>query len=115
MVLHIEWAEGFSRNAIITIGSIDWIFVNAGFEAGSRCCRDHVHRSRVSAILVGGGRRVLGWTADHVISRTVLLMLGKNDALRAVAVHPLEIPDGVIVVNFRPKYMTPSPYHTLSS
>src|SRR5580698_11136003 len=43
----------------------------------------------------------------------MLCMFSKNDALRAISVHPLEIPDFVIVIDLRAKYVAPTPSYPL--
>src|ERR1039458_4350606 len=52
-------------------------------------------------------------TAYHVVTCSVLCVLGNNDALRAVSIHPLEVPDGVIMIYLGAKYMTPSASYAL--
>src|SRR6185437_15003957 len=37
----------------------------------------------------------------------------KDHAFRSVAIHPLEIPDGIVVFDPWPEYVTPAPSHTL--
>ena len=40
-------------------------------------------------------------------------MFSKNDALRAIPVHPLEIPDFIIVIYLRAKHVAPTASHSL--
>src|SRR5271157_3234175 len=52
-------------------------------------------------------------SAGYKVSRAVLCMLCKNDPLRGTPIHPLEVPDFIIVIYLRAKYMTPAASHPL--
>src|ERR1035441_103500 len=52
-------------------------------------------------------------TAYHVVTCSVLFVLGNNHALGAVSIHPLEVPDGLIMISLGAKYMTPSASYAL--
>src|ERR1039457_7036227 len=52
-------------------------------------------------------------TAYHVVTCSVLFVLGNNHALGAVSIHPLEVPDGVIMIYLGAKYMTPPASYAL--
>src|ERR1700678_2790945 len=107
LITEIHGTIGFAWNAVVPVLIINRVSVYSGIRHGDVRGKDLRHRPCAAFIMIVGGVRQ--WFTYKEIRRASFGMFGYDDAALACRVHPLEIPDGIIVGNMRPEYVAPPP------